>query len=383
MTTNDLTLGMIGSSNKENEKRVAIHPAHFPLMDQEARKRVFVERGYGRHFRIRDAAIERSVAGLMEREELFEKCDIVMIFKPTDKDFPFLREGQTLWGAVHTVQNPPIVDLAIDKKLTFIAMESMFLWSADGRKGVWIFNTQSELAGYSSVHHSLGLTGTKGWQDQPKKIAIISFGAAGRGAVHGFKGLEFTDITVYTQRPPISVLATIPSVKYRQYVRDPKNDTDVMAVTPEGDLIPFAEELAGYDIIVNCILQDTDRPLMYAYNRDIGLFKDGALIIDVSCDRGMGFEFARSTSFDEPFIEVGDRILYYAVDHSPSYFHNTASLEHSKTAHPYVKDIVGGREAWRKNKTIGNAIEIEDGVIVNPKILTFQNRQKEYPHRIR
>ena len=51
MNSRDLTLGMIGSSTKENEKRVAIHPVHFPLIDPETRRRVFVEKDYGARFR--------------------------------------------------------------------------------------------------------------------------------------------------------------------------------------------------------------------------------------------------------------------------------------------------------------------------------------------
>ena len=98
----------------------------------------------------------------MEREALFEECDIIMIFKPTEKDFPYFREGQTVWGALHLVQGEAITQMAIEKRLTCIAMESMFLWKSDGEKEVWIFNTQSELAGYCSALHSLQLTGTKG-----------------------------------------------------------------------------------------------------------------------------------------------------------------------------------------------------------------------------
>jgi len=36
---------------------------------------------------------------------------------------------------------------------------------------------------------------------------------------------------------------------------------------------------------------------------------------------------------------------------------------------------------WEKNKTISKAIEIRNGVIQNPKIHSFQNREKEYPHQ--
>jgi alanine dehydrogenase len=375
-----ITLGMVGTSTKENEKRVAIHPAHFHLFDEQTRSQVYVEQGYGERFRISDDEIRPHVAGLIPRDELFARCDAVMLFKPTSEDFGLLREGQVLWGAVHTVQNDDIVEEALKKKMTFIAMEDMYTYKPNGERDVWLFHTQSELAGYCSVMHSLQLLGTKGWYDQPSKAAVISFGTAGRGAVHALHALDYQDVTVFTMRPPGSVLATIPGVKYGQYVRNPDRTDMAMVRAPDGTLSPFGEELAGYDVIVNCIFQDTDKPVMYVVDDQLDRFKKGALIVDVSCDRGMGFEFARPTRFDDPMFSVGNGVTFYAVDHSPSYLYNTASLEHSKPCWPYVKDIVGGPTAWDKNPTIHNAIEIRDGNILFQKILSFQNRAKSYPH---
>jgi alanine dehydrogenase len=381
MKTDQLTLGMIGSSSKENEKRVAIHPVHFPLIDPQSSQRVYVEKDYGARFRISDEEIESSVAGTMEREEIFAKCDIVMIFKPTSADFPFFRERQVIWGALHLVQTPAFVQEAIDKRLTCIAMESMYTWAVDNKRGVWLFHTQSELAGYCSVLHSLQLMGTKGWHDQPKRIAVISFGSTGRGAVHAFMGMDFTDITVFTQRPPLAVAGMIPTVKYDQYHRDADDPEQVVYEVEPGKRVPFGEVLAGFDIVVNCVYQDTDHPLMFIYNRDLAGFRSGSILIDVSCDREMGFQFARPTTFDEPTFEVGNGVVYYAVDHSPSYLYNTASLEHSKEAHPYVQHVLGGEPAWGDCPTVGKAIEIKEGVVVNAKILSFQNREPTYPHR--
>ena len=39
-----------------------------------------------------------------------------------------------------------------------------------------------------------------------------------------------------------------------------------------------------------------------------------------------------------------------------------------------------GPGAWDADVTIGRAIEIRDGVIQNPKILSFQGRSAEFPH---
>ena len=383
MTDGRLTLGMVATSTKENEKRVAIHPAHFPNFDPETRAQLYAEKGYGKNFRISDAEIAPHVAGLMTRAELFANCDAVMVFKPTEEDFPLFREGQVLWGAVHAIQNPAIVDEGIRKRMTYIAMEYMYQWHGD-KKGAWLFNTQSEMAGYCSVIHCLQvLLGTKGWYDQPKKCAIISFGAVGRGAVHALEALDYHDISVFSMRPPFAVAATIPGVTYRQYFRRPDIGPNLYVEDAAGEVIPFGEELADYDVIVNAVYQDTDNPLMFIYDREVDRYKSGTIVIDVSCDRGMGFEWARPTRFDDPMFEVGGKVLYYAVDHSPSFLFNTASLEHSKPAWPWVKHVVGGPKVWAEQPTVGRAMDLDRGVIVNPKILTYQDREPEYPHRRR
>jgi len=43
-----ITLGVIGRSLKENERRLAIHPEHLGEIDSELRKRILLEEGYGR-----------------------------------------------------------------------------------------------------------------------------------------------------------------------------------------------------------------------------------------------------------------------------------------------------------------------------------------------
>ena len=146
--------------------------------------------------------------------------------------------------------------------------------------------------------------------------------------------------------------------------------------------VPLAPFLAERDIIVNCTLQDTAAPLIYLADEDLPLLRRGTLIVDVSCDLGMGFSWARPTSFDEPMFEVGDGVAYYGVDHSPSYLWNSATWENSEALLPFVETVLAGPEAWDEDETIHRAIEIRGGHVVNPAILAFQGRSAEHPHRV-
>jgi len=71
---------------------------------------------------------------------------------------------------------------------------------------------------------------------------------------------------------------------------------------------------------------------------------------------------------------------YYAVDHTPSYLWESASRSISAALIVHLQSILGGNEDWQKNETIRRAVNLNKGVIQNPTILSFQNRQTDYPH---
>ncbi|MDT8415372.1 MAG: hypothetical protein RQ735_08325 [Flavobacteriaceae bacterium] len=103
------------------------------------------------------------------------------------------------------------------------------------------------------------------------------------------------------------------------------------------------------------------------------------LIIDVSCDEGMGFYFAKPTTFKNPILHI-NRVDYYAVDHTPSYLWESASRSISAALIVYLPTILEGRRSWMENATIQKAINVEDGIIRKESVLTFQKRKPNYPH---
>ncbi|HWJ11825.1 MAG TPA: alanine dehydrogenase, partial [Nocardioides sp.] len=77
----------------------------------------------------------------------------------------------------------------------------------------------------------------------------------------------------------------------------------------------------------------------------------------------------------------GDNVLYYGVDHSPSYLWNSATWENSNALLPFLRRVLEGGASWDADETLSRAIEIRDGNVVNPAILAFQGREAEAPHR--
>ncbi|WP_458780134.1 N(5)-(carboxyethyl)ornithine synthase [Arthrobacter sp. D3-16] len=376
---NKLTLAVLASTRKPAERRLPIHPLHFERITPHVRRHIILERGYGERFGVPDSHLSTLVGGMAGREELLAEADVVLLPKPQPEDLAELRDGQVLWGWPHCVQDRAITQLAIDKKLTLIAFEAMNHWASDGGFGLHVFHKNNELAGYCSVLHALALTGSTGDYGRRLSAVVIGFGATARGAVTALNAHGVHDVQVLTNRGVAAVGAPIHSVNIVQFDHDDEAPFLSQVITERGR-VPLAPFLAESDIVVNCTLQDPNNPLTYLQTDDLAAFKPGSLIVDVSCDEGMGFSWARSTTFADPMFSVGDHINYYAVDHSPSYLWNSSTWEISQALLPFLETVIDGPEAWAGNDTITRAIEIRDGVVRNKDVLEFQKREDAYPH---
>jgi alanine dehydrogenase len=372
-----LSLGVIARSHKENELRLPLHPRHLDRIDADLRDRIYLEHGYGERFGVSDEQLAASVAGLRSREELIAECDVILLPKPLAEDVAALREGQVLWGWPHCVQDEELTQLAVERRVTLIAFEAMNHWNPDGSFSLHVFHKNNELAGYCSVLHALQLTGSTGDYGRRLSAVVIGFGATARGAVTALNALGVHDVDVLTNRGATAVNAPIHSARIIHFDHDAADPRRSHATTDEGP-VPLAELLARHDVIVNCVLQDTDAPLTFLTNDDLSTLAPGTLVVDVSCDAGMGFEWARPTSFAEPDFLVGDHVRYYGVDHSPSYLWNSATWEIGEALLPHLRSVLTG--AWDASEVIRRAIEIRGGTILNPRILSFQHRSPEYPH---
>lgn len=368
-----MDIAVIGTSKKENEKRVPIHPDHISQISVNIRKHLFFEKGYGIPFDMEDDTIS-SLTGnrLIEREKLLANHEAILITKPVAEDFEKIQEGTLVWGWLHSVQQNIITQIAIDKKLTLIAWENMYYQGT--RDLLHIFSRNNEMAGYCGVQHALQLTGIDGNFGPKRKVVVISFGAVSRGAIYALKGHGFEEITVFTIRPSFLTGNKIPGIQYKQITKD---DMGVLeSINLNGEKVPFVNELATADIIVNGILQDSNNPLMFINDNDIAKFIKPCLVIDISCAIGMGISFAHPTKFSDPIFKIGN-IKYYAVDHTPTLLWDSATWEISNAILPYLPYIVEQSD----NKVLNDAIDIKDGKILNKDILTYQNRSLVYPYK--
>ncbi len=372
-------LGVIGTSKKEDEKRVPIHPDHLIRLPKDIRKQLIFEKGYGLPFGLDDEFFISQTGGVASRHKLLTEIGSVIIAKPILADLQEIREGGLIWGYPHCAQQPEITQTAIDRKLTLIAFEDMFVWSPVGQMGRHTFYKNNELAGYCAVLHALQLRGIDGHYGNQRKVIIFSFGAVSRGAIYALKAHGFRDITICIQRPDHMVREEVLDVHYVRVREGIGKEARIVTIEHDGKVRPLSELINESEIIINGTYQDINHPFNFVTEEEKDNLKPGCLIIDVSCDEGMGFYFAKPTTFKKPILDI-DKIHYYAVDHTPSYLWESASRSISAALIVYISTILEGRKSWMENITIQKAINVMDGVVLKDSVLTLQNRMPNYPH---
>ncbi len=362
-----------------DERRVPIHPDHLPRLPEPVRRQLIFETGYGAPFGISDSDLAAETGGVATRHELLSELGTVIIAKPMLEDLQELREGGVLWGYPHCTQQRAVTQVAIDRKQTVIAFEDMFVWGPHGRMGRHTFYKNNELAGYCAVLHALQLKGIDGHYGNQRKVIIFSFGAVSRGAIYALKAHGFRDITICIQRPDHEVREEVLDCHYVRLREGREGEARMIVIEHDGSRRALSDLISESDIIINGTYQETDHPIHFVTEAEVSCLEPGTLIIDISCDEGMGFFFAKPTSFKNPIFKVG-RVDYYAVDHTPSYLWESASRSISAALLVYVPTFAAGREHWQQNETLRRAINIDNGVVVKPAVLSFQNRHPDYPH---
>lgn len=309
-------------SDKLNEKRRALIPSHIEKIKNP--ENIYIEKGYGQVLGYCDEDYLSYGVNIVDRK-LVLKQDIICDPKIGDAKYLDKLCNQTIFGWVHAVQNKDITEKLISKNLTAIAWEDMF------EKGRHVFWRNNEIAGEAAIVHAYTLHGLFPYNT---KVALLGRGNIARGALK-ILTMMGADITVYDRRT-------------EQLLRD---------------------EIGKYDVFVNAILWDTSRKDHIIYKDDLSKMKKGSLIIDISCDRNGGVESSIPTTLTNP-IYVVDNIVHYAVDHTPTLFFKTISESLSENIVPYLNQLIDDTP----DIVIKDAIAVQDGIIVDQRIIQFQGR---------
>ena len=133
-----------------------------------------------------------------------------------------------------------------------------------------------------------------------------------------------------------------------------------------------AKALMRADVAIGAIRGKNRSPIC-ATEEMIETMKEGAVIIDVSIDRGGCFETSNVTTHKTPtFVKHG--VVHYCVPNIPARYARTASLSISNIFTPYLLNIAdeGGFEnAARFDKSLRNGMYFYHGILTNRTVANW------------
>ena len=81
-STTELSLGVLATSSKPDERRLPLHPARLDRIAPELRERITLETGYGSRFGFTDDQLRPLVGGIASRADVIAGSDVVLLPKP-------------------------------------------------------------------------------------------------------------------------------------------------------------------------------------------------------------------------------------------------------------------------------------------------------------
>ncbi|CAM1348192.1 alanine dehydrogenase [Tenacibaculum crassostreae] len=356
----ELFIGLPKETHFE-EKRISLTPDAVAALVAHGH-RVVIETGAGEGANYSDK--EYSDAGAKVSYDVKEAfaCNIVLKVEPPSLDEIQMLNPQTvLISALQLkTQNKKYFEALAKKRITAFAFD----YIKDDHGVYPILKSLSEIAGIASMHIAAELlTAANGGNGlllgniggvPPTDVVILGAGAVGEFAAKTAIGLG-ARVKVFDNS--ITKLRNLQAC-----VNSPIYTSTIQPKT-------LHKALMRCDVAIGAI-RGKDRSPVVVTEEMIEQMKDGAVIVDVSIDRGGCFETSQITTHSKPtFTNHG--VIHYCVPNIPSRYSRTASVSISNIFTPYLLQIAeeGGFEnAARFDKSLRNGMYFYHGILTNKTV---------------
>jgi alanine dehydrogenase len=340
------------------EKRVCLTPDAVTALTAHGH-RIVIETGAGDGANYTDKEYSEAGAKISyDTEEAF-KCNIVLkVAPPNNEEIGYLNPQTILISSLQLkTQNKEYFESLAKKKITAVAFD----YIKDEHNTYPVVKSLSEIAGTASiliagelmsgVNKGNGLLFGNIGGVPPTSVVIFGAGTVGEYAARTALGLgarvKVFDNSISKLR---KLQHCLPAPIYTSTIQ-PKS---------------ISKALMRCDVAIGAIRGKNRSPIV-AVETMIEQMKEGAIIVDVSIDRGGCFETSNVTSHNSPtFVKHG--VTHYCVPNIPSRYARTASVSISNIFTPYLINIAeeGGFEnSARFDKSLRNGMYFYHGILTN------------------
>lgn len=352
-----LFIGIPRETNYQ-ENRVALTPDAVELLVNNGHQ-VVIQREAGIKANFTDNDYSEAGAEIGDIKRVFEADTILKIAPPTEKEIDLMKPGQTILTALQlAVQLKGTLQKLMQKRVTAIAWD--FVQDEDGIFP--IVRTMGEIAGNTSIliaaelmsnyREGLGMMmgGIAGVK--PCEVVILGAGTVGQFAAHAALGLG-ASVKVFDSS--ISRL--------RRMQQDVGQRVYTSVVKPA----LLTEALSQADVVIGAVRSTRGRTPVIVSEEMVTKMKRGAVIVDVSIDRGGCFETSKSTDHREPTYVVHD-VIHYCVPNIASRVSRTASMALSNIFAPILLDMAdagGCKNLLRQDPGFRRGAYLFQGMLTN------------------
>jgi len=343
------------------EKRVCLTPDAVSALCTHGH-RIVVETGAGVNANYSDKEYSEAGAKISYNIEEAFKCNIVLkVAPPTEKEIEFINPQTILISSLQLkTQSKQYFDSLAKKKITAVAFDFI----KDELNSYPIVKSLSEIAGTASIliaaelmsgiNKGNGLLFGNIGGVPPSSVVIFGAGTVGEYAAKTAIGLG-ARVKVFDNS--ISKLRKLQDCLHAPIYTS--------TVQPKS----VAKALMRCDVAIGAIRGKNRSPIC-ATEDMVKTMKEGAVIVDVSIDRGGCFETSNVTTHNTPtFVKYG--VIHYCVPNIPARYARTASVSISNIFTPYLLNIAeeGGFEnSARFDKSLRNGMYFYHGILTNKTV---------------
>ena len=309
----------IPKESSAGEKRVATTPDAAQQL-QKLGYRVTIETGAGNAAKFRDHDYEAcGVNVLSSKEKVYQTADIILKVRQPEKDeIEWLREGQVFISFLAPAQNPELLQILANKKITALAMESIPRISRSQKMDA--LSSMANIAGYRAIveaaqHFGRFFTGqiTAAGKVPPAKVMVIGAGVAGLAAIGAAKSMGAI-VRAFDTRPEVK--EQVESMDGEFLMLDFEEDGSgeggyAKTMSKEfidAEMALFAEQAKEVDIIVTTALIP-GKPAPELITEDmVKSMREGSVIVDLAAAMGGNCKLSEA---DKVVVKHGVSIIGY------------------------------------------------------------------------
>ncbi len=353
-----ISIGM-PRDNNDDEKRVAITPEAVNLLVENGNE-VIVQKGAGLGANYTDKDYSENGAIITDSPARVFSADVVIKVAPfIEHETEYLKGSQVILSYLNVLKlSEETLARLIRKKVTALAFEKI----KDSKDEMPVVESMSEICGVTSVliasdylsnHHGGkgvmlgGITGVT-----PTEVIIVGANTAGEYAARAAIGLG-SEVKIFD--------SSLHRLRRFQALLGQRLQTSTFH--PQ----VLKKALKSADVLIGTIEMEELKPWYYITEDMIKMMKKGAVIIDLSIDRGGCIETTECRALHDPVYEKHG-VIHFSAWNLPSRVARTASIALSNIFTPLMQNIAdaGGITHFLKNDPgLRKGAYLYNGILTN------------------